>query len=171
VRKPCVHTFALNSCPQRPVNRPSRNCAFNRPSALSWSPQVRHQSTVGLSHGVQDLIGIAAFSARSTESAPAKSIQSPYIHRASGLAQIAVSTSFRLNAQADAEVVPAERCRYGTRDLASTDLNASGSEYRRFGFTPLLVPHGHYRINTGCPERRDRAGQENNHRQNCYDSR
>ena len=30
---------------------------------------------------------------------PAKSIQSPYIHRASGLAQIAVSTLLRLDAQ------------------------------------------------------------------------
>ena len=45
-------------------------------------------------------------------------IQSPYIHRPSGLAQIAVSTVLRTNSTAKDELLRAEHCRYGTRDLA-----------------------------------------------------
>ena len=45
-------------------------------------------------------------------------IQSPYIHRASGLAQIAVSTVLRPGTTGNREFLRAEHCRYGTRDLA-----------------------------------------------------
>ena len=45
-------------------------------------------------------------------------IQSPYIHRASGLLQIAVSTRSAPTATSTAESQPAEHCRYGTRDLS-----------------------------------------------------
>jgi hypothetical protein len=50
---------------------------------------------------------------------PANSIQSPYIHRANGLLQIAVSTPLRIHSIGAREVLAAEHCRYGTRDLAS----------------------------------------------------
>ena len=45
-------------------------------------------------------------------------IQSPYIHRASGLAQIAVSTMLRISTVSNRRFLHAEHCRYGTRDLA-----------------------------------------------------
>jgi hypothetical protein len=48
------------------------------------------------------------------------SIQSPYIHRASGLLQIAVSTPLRTTSIAGRKFMLAERCRYGT--LSSTDV-------------------------------------------------
>jgi hypothetical protein len=47
----------------------------------------------------------------------ANSIQSPYIHRANGLLQIAVSTPLRTRSIGAREVLAAEHCRYGTRDL------------------------------------------------------
>jgi hypothetical protein len=40
-------------------------------------------------------------------------IQSPYIHRASGLAQIAVSTLLRTESTANRKLLRAEHCRYG----------------------------------------------------------
>ena len=46
------------------------------------------------------------------------STQSRYIHRESGLLQIAVSTPPRTTIIARRKVTLAERCRYGTRDLA-----------------------------------------------------
>ena len=52
---------------------------------------------------------------------PANSIQSPYIHRANGLLQIAVSTPLRIRSTGAREVLPAENCRYGTRDLATIE--------------------------------------------------
>ena len=45
-------------------------------------------------------------------------IQSPYVHRASGLAQIAVSTMLRAGSIGNRKFLHAEHCRYGTRDLA-----------------------------------------------------
>ena len=45
-------------------------------------------------------------------------IQSPYVHRASGLAQIAVSTLLRASSTGNRKFLHAEHCRYGTRDLA-----------------------------------------------------
>ncbi len=53
---------------------------------------------------------------------PAGSIQSPYVHRANGLAQIAVSTMLRTRSIANRKSQHAEHCRYGTRDLALTDM-------------------------------------------------
>ena len=50
-----------------------------------------------------------------------QSLFNPHTYRASGLAQIAVSTPFRLDAQAHATILLTERCRYGTRDFASTE--------------------------------------------------
>ena len=50
-------------------------------------------------------------------SSPQGGIQSPYVHRASGLLQIAVSTPLRTNSIGNRELLRAERCRYGTRDL------------------------------------------------------
>jgi hypothetical protein len=49
---------------------------------------------------------------------PAGGIQSPYFHRASGLAQIAVSTLLRNSSSGNRKFLHAEHCRYGTRDLA-----------------------------------------------------
>jgi len=48
---------------------------------------------------------------------PAGSIQSPYFHRASGLAQIAVSTMLRTTGIGKRKFLHAEHCGYGTRDL------------------------------------------------------
>ena len=55
-------------------------------------------------------------------SSPQAAIQSPYIHRANGLLQIAVSTLLRTDSIGNREFLPAEHCRYGTRDLASTGI-------------------------------------------------
>jgi hypothetical protein len=44
-------------------------------------------------------------------------IQSPYVHRASGLAQIAVSTMLRTDCTANRELLYAEHCRYGSGDF------------------------------------------------------
>ena len=49
---------------------------------------------------------------------PAGGIQSPYVHRASGLAQIAVSTMLRASSIGNRRFLHAEHCRYGTRDLS-----------------------------------------------------
>src|SRR5665213_1003971 len=47
-----------------------------------------------------------------------RSFQSPYSYRASGLAQIAVSALLRANSIGARDILAAEHCRYGTRDLA-----------------------------------------------------
>ena len=52
---------------------------------------------------------------------PAGDIQSPYVHRASGLAQIAVSTMLRSNSIGYREFLHAEHCRYGNRDLPPSE--------------------------------------------------
>jgi hypothetical protein len=52
---------------------------------------------------------------------PAGGIQSPYIHRPSGLLQIAVSTLLRAGGNGTRELLCAEHCRYGTRDLSLTE--------------------------------------------------
>ena len=60
---------------------------------------VIRPSTTSEAHRTQDhptLIDGAPFPARPTHRLPANSIQSPYIHRTSGLAQIAVSTPLRI---------------------------------------------------------------------------
>ncbi|MGB7264588.1 MAG: hypothetical protein WBC92_03690, partial [Terracidiphilus sp.] len=49
---------------------------------------------------------------------------SPYVHRASGLAQIAVSTLLRASSTGNRKFLHAEHCRYGTRDLATTDTGS-----------------------------------------------
>jgi Putative transposase/Transposase zinc-binding domain len=52
---------------------------------------------------------------------PANNIQSPYIHRANRLLQIAVSTLLPTGSIGPREVLSAEHCRYGTKDLALID--------------------------------------------------
>src|SRR5665213_463689 len=47
-----------------------------------------------------------------------RSFQSPYSYRASGLAQIAVSALLRANSIGARDILAAEHCRYGTRDLS-----------------------------------------------------
>jgi hypothetical protein len=54
---------------------------------------------------------------------PTGDIQSPYVYRASGLAQIAVSTMLHTNSIGYREFLHAEQCRYGTRDSSSVDLD------------------------------------------------
>src|ERR1700688_294442 len=55
----------------------------------------------------------------------ANSIQSPYSYRASGLPQIAVSALLRTSSVGAREVLAAEHCRYGTRDLTLMESPAS----------------------------------------------
>ena len=55
---------------------------------------------------------------------PANSIQSPYIHRANGLLQIAVSTPLRIRSIGAREALPAERRRYGTSHHGVTGADA-----------------------------------------------
>src|SRR5271167_872841 len=76
------------------------------------SPQVQE-----VVKGLQALRGIAEISAVTIVS---DSIQSPYSYRASGLVQIAVSALLRISSIGAREVLAAEHCRYGTRDLALT---------------------------------------------------
>jgi hypothetical protein len=63
------------------------------------------------------------FPARSAHRLPANSIQSPCIHRANGLLQIAVSTPLRTRNRALPQSIPAEHCRYGPRDFSTVGLN------------------------------------------------
>jgi len=51
----------------------------------------------------------------------ANSNQSPYFYRANALLQIAVSALLRTNSVGAREVLAAEHCRYGTRDLPSIE--------------------------------------------------
>ena len=57
-------------------------------------------------------------------------IQSPYVHRASGLAQIAVSTMLRAGSIGNRKFLHAEHCRYGTRDLALVAIRDQGAAIR-----------------------------------------
>jgi hypothetical protein len=56
---------------------------------------------------------------------PASGIQSPYIHRPSGLAQIAVSTMLRASSIGNRRFLRAEHCRYGTRDYILNEMSYS----------------------------------------------
>ena len=78
----------------------------------------------------------------------ANSFQSPYLYRASGLLQIAVSALLRTSSLGAREVLAAEHCRYGTRDLASTDSHAEG-QIRNFdpGEPSLVAKRGHADLN------------------------
>ena len=55
---------------------------------------------------------------------PESGIQSPYIHRPSGLAQIAVSTMLRTSSIGHRKSPHAEHCGYGTRDLSLMEITA-----------------------------------------------
>jgi hypothetical protein len=52
--------------------------------------------------------------------------QSPYFYRTSGLLQIAVSALLHATSVEVREVLDAEHCRYGTRDLATTEAESLG---------------------------------------------
>jgi hypothetical protein len=86
----------------------------NRHPAPWSSSQPKHPP------GQTSLLATARTPRRPSQLAPG-GIQSPYIHRANGLLQIAVSTLLRAGNLNFAEALHAEHCRYGTRDLASTE--------------------------------------------------
>jgi hypothetical protein len=68
---------------------------------------------------------------------PANTIQSPYIHRANGLLQIAVSTLLRTDSIGPREGLFAEHCRYGTRDFSPTDTAYA----QESGRSPFVSSH------------------------------
>ena len=118
LRKPCGLVFQPDSSLRRLLNTPSLPYASNRLRTLHdhhpTSPSDRQQRpdpgrpwlTVNpCVHGWPSHF-------------PASGIQSPYIHRPSGLAQIAVSTVLRASSIGNRRFLRAEHCRYGTRDLA-----------------------------------------------------
>ena len=77
---------------------------------------------------------------------PAGGIQSPYFHRASGLAQIAVSTLLRNSSSGNRKFLHAEHCRYGTRDLHQLTRFWFAIRNRARG----LQPAGASKVSNGC---------------------
>jgi hypothetical protein len=135
LRKPCGLVFQPDSSLRRLLTTPSLPYASNRLRTLHdhhpTSPSDRQQRpdpgrpwlTVNpCVHGWPSHF-------------PASGIQSPYIHRPSGLAQIAVSTVLRASSIGNRRFLRAEHCRYGTRDNAPTKERNRKSLLTRCGIS------------------------------------
>ena len=117
LRKPCGLAFQLGSTLRRLINPPSLPCASNRINAVhdchsTASSDIRRQRERG-----QPWLTAHHPVPGSPPQLPAGGIQSPYVHRASGLLQIAVSTPLRKSSSGNRKSRNAEHCRYGTRDF------------------------------------------------------
>ena len=111
VSNPTPHRDGLSPRPRSPMPRIG-SAQFT--TAIQPRGQVRSRSTNPVSHGSTAHPLVPGWPSQLS----AGGIQSPYIHRASGLLQIAVSTLLRTSSIGNRELLPAEHCRYGTRDLA-----------------------------------------------------
>jgi hypothetical protein len=118
----CRPTCQPDSSPRRPLTPPTLPHASNRlrttlrfVAAIPCTPPAHDRTSLVCSPS-------SDFVPSQPHQLPANSIQSPYIHRANGLLQIAVSTLLRTGSIGPGEVLFAEHCRYGTRDLAASDI-------------------------------------------------
>ena len=88
--------------PPRRLNPPSQICASNR--ARRFINRSQHPDSCVAEHKASPTMSLALRSSRDPKlSSPQSSIQSPYIHRTSGLAQIAVSTPLRAQSSRQTE--------------------------------------------------------------------
>jgi hypothetical protein len=113
----CRPTCQPDSSPRRTLTPPTLPHASNRlrttlrfVAAIPCTPPAHHRTSLLWSPS-------SDFVPRQPHQLPANSIQSPYIHRANGLLQIAVSTLLPTGSIGAREVLAAEYCRYGTRDF------------------------------------------------------
>jgi hypothetical protein len=118
----CRPTCQPDSAPRRTLTPPTSSHASNRlrttlrfVAAIPCTPPTHHRTSLLWSPP-------SDFVPSQPHQLPANTIQSPYIHRANGLLQIAVSTLLRTGSIGPREFLFAEHCRYGTRDLAPTDI-------------------------------------------------
>jgi hypothetical protein len=117
----CRPTCQPDSAPRRTLTPPTLPHASNRlrttlrfVAAIPCTPPAHHRTSLLWSPS-------SDFVPSQPHQLPANTIQSPYIHRANGLLQIAVSTLLRTGSIGPREVLFAEHCRYGTRDFSTTD--------------------------------------------------
>jgi len=118
----CRPTCQPDSAPRRTLTPPTLPHASNRlrttlrfVAAIPCTPPAHHRTSLLWSPS-------SDFVPSQPHQLPANTIQSPYIHRANGLLQIAVSTLLRTRSIGARKVLAAEHCRYGTRDLATTEI-------------------------------------------------
>jgi len=121
-RRRCRPTCQPDSAPRRTLTPPTLPHASNRlrttlrfVAAIPCTPPAHHRTSLLWSPS-------SDFVPSQPHQLPANTIQSPYIHRASGLLQIAVSTLLRTGSIGPREGLFAEHCRYGTRDLALIEI-------------------------------------------------
>jgi hypothetical protein len=122
--------------PRRTLTPPTLPYASNRlrttlrfVAAIPCTPPAHHRTSLLCSPS-------SDFVPSQPHQLPANSIQSPYIHRANGLLQIAVSTMLRTSTPAAQASLHAEHCRYGTRDFAPID-----TAYRQETCPPFVPSH------------------------------
>src|SRR6266478_1798056 len=113
----CRPTCQPDSSPRRTLTPPTLPHASNRlrttlrfVAAIPCTPPAHHRTSLLWSPS-------SDFVPSQPHQLPANTIQSPYIHRANGLLQIAVSTLLRTGSIGPREGLFAEHCRYGTRDF------------------------------------------------------
>ena len=114
----CRPTCQPDSAPRRTLTPPTLPHASNRlrttlrfVAAIPCTPPAHYRTSLLWSPS-------SDFVPSQPHQLPANTIQSPYIHRANGLLQIAVSTLLRTGSIGPREFLFAEHCRYGTRDLS-----------------------------------------------------
>ena len=121
-RRRCRPTCQPDSSPRRTLTPPTSPHAWNRlrttlrfVAAIPCTPPAHHRTSLLWSPS-------SDFLPSQPHQLPANTIHSPYIHRASGFLQIAVSTLLRTGSIETPELLFAEHCRYGTRDFATIEI-------------------------------------------------
>jgi hypothetical protein len=143
----CRPTCQPDSAPRRTLTPPMPPRASNRlrttlrsVAAILCTPPAHHRTSLLWSLS-------SDFVPSQPHQLPANTIQSPYIHRANGLLQIAVSTLLRTSSIGPREGLFAEHCRYGTRDLSIPEKTKDCSRHANF---PVVAIGG-----DGCQETSD----------------
>ncbi len=133
----CRPTCQPDSSPRRTLTPPTLPHASNRlrttlrfVAAIPCTPPAHHRTSLLWSPS-------SDFVPSQPHQLPANTIQSPYIHRANGLLQIAVSTLLRTGSIGPREGLFAEHCRYGTRDLSPTEAGIRAVEQLMGGECPV----------------------------------
>src|SRR6266478_3983024 len=133
----CRPTCQPDSSPRRTLTPPTLPHASNRlrttlrfVAAIPCTPPAHHRTSLLWSPS-------SDFVPSQPHQLPANTIQSPYIHRADGLLQIAVSTLLRTGSIGPREGLFAEHCRYGTRDLSPTEAGIRAVEQLMGGECPV----------------------------------
>ena len=136
----CRPTRQPDSSPRRPLIPPTLPHASNRlrttlrfVAAIPCTPPAHHRTSLVWSPS-------SDFVPSQPHQFPANSNQSPYIHRANGLLQIAVSTPLRTGSIGPGEVLFAEHCRYGTRDLSLIERGGYEASASNLSDKPVYRP-------------------------------